>query len=489
MTREALTLTAAILITALGMVLPAAGSTLEGSFWYTVDHITKVEEDGGILLWVTLPPERAEQSLTITKIVPEPVAILEDQTNGNRVIEWSLRPEAKYESTVSFFHFDFELEQKPLYFEIEATEVKPFDKSAPDYVQYTRSEIGIQTDGVILDQARKIVGRETNPWLQTNLIYDWIINSLAFVPGGFGEQDAKSTLEHRKGNCAQYSGLFTALCRSIGIPARTVTNSWTGGGMHVFAEIQLTNLGWVPMDPSLGQMLIPERSGMTPEEVNLYMSEKGIPLGDPTWLAGNLSDHRMITGVGNNISFHSPTLDQQVSFQQMSPGGVDAVPEAIRLTGLNRDIVHGGFFVFGQTLATEEEAHRIAHQRLARSFFKEGLYDVVDNACRGSYQESTDGILTWINAGKMYMHKEQYYKAEAAFKRAMTGVAMNRQDKVEALIWTHNYLGNCYDLLGQREMAEKEYQQVVERGNNYRGAVDYARKYLKKEFSKKASDD
>ena len=97
----------------------------------------------------------------------------------------------------------------------------------------------------------------------------------------------------------------------------------------------------------------------------------------------------------------------------------------------------------------------------------------------------TDGIQNWINEGKVYMHKGQYYKAEAAFKRAMTGVAGSRQEKIEAVVWTHNYLGNCYDLLNHREMAIKEYENVVESGNNYRGAVDYARKYLKKPFKKK----
>ena len=472
-----------------GMTIPAAGEVVEGSYWYVVDHITRVDDDGRIVLWVTLPPDRPEQTVTITKIVPEPVAILEDAATGNRIIEWIAEPVEAYESTTSFFHYEFELTQHRVLFEIDAADVKPYDKSAADYVKYTSSEIWIQTDGVILDEARKIVGRETNPWLQANLIYDWIMNNLTFVPGGSGERDAKSTLRGRRGDCGQYSCLFSALSRSVGIPTRTMANVWTGGGAHISSEVLLEGLGWVPMDTSLGQMLLPHGGGLTPAEVKAFMASKGIPMGDPKWLAGNLYDNRMITSVGNNIRFLSPTLGQHVSFQQMNPGGVDAIPQSIQLTGLNRDVIHGGFFVFDQAVPNDEAAHGLAHQRLARSFFKEGLYDVVEDACRKSQELYADGIQNWINEGKVYMHKGEYYKAEAAFKRAMSGVAASRLDKVEAVIWTHNYLGNCYDLLDHRSMAIKEYEQVVEMGNNYRGAVDYARKYLKKEFKKKDPDD
>jgi hypothetical protein len=63
-------------------------------------------------------------------------------------------------------------------------------------------------------------------------------------------------------------------------------------------------------------------------------------------------------------------------------------------------------------------------------------------------------------------------------------VATDRLEKAEALIWTHNYLGNCYDLLGHRKLALAEYQMVIDRGDNFRGAVDYAQKYLNKAFDK-----
>ena len=131
----------------------------------------------------------------------------------------------------------------------------------------------------------------------------------------------------------------------------------------------------------------------------------------------------------------------------------------------------------------------LAHQRLAGAFFREGLFDMVEDGCRQSQEKYSDGIQTWINLGKVHMHKGDYYKAEAAFKRAMLGVAIKRNEKAEALIWAHNYLGNCYDMLDHRQLAQQEYQKVIDQGDNYRGAVDYAKKYLERPFHMEGPKD
>jgi len=174
----------------------------------------------------------------------------------------------------------------------------------------------------------------------------------------------------------------------------------------------------------------------------------------------------------------------------MRPGGSKAHPKAVRIEGFNDDLIHGGFFVFNHKIETNEEAHQMTHMRLAKSFFNVGLYDMVEEGCRKSIDDYSDGIQTWINMGKVYMHKGEYYKAEATFQLVCSfgGQAAKRTDKLEAVVWTHNYLGNCYDLLNHREMALKEYQLVVDMDNNYRGAVEYARKYLEKPFTKKAPE-
>jgi hypothetical protein len=471
-----------VFILAGGLVL--ASEPVTGSYWYAVDHITKADKGSEIVVWATLPAAWHGQEVKITEIVPEPVAILEDERSGNRIIEWRKTFEDGQPPLNAFFHYNFELTEKTVGFKVDPTNIKPYNRKSDLYQTYTAGEKGIQIDGRIQDLAREVVGDNTSPYLQAEAIYTWIMHSLEFVPGGFGDRNAKATLEERKGDCGQFSTLFVGMCRSLGIPARTVTNAWASGGRHVFAEFYLPEYGWVPSDPSQGQMLLPNHGGMTEQEVANFLGEKGVPLDDPMWLFGNLFSDRIITTLGNNIRFQSPTMGKLVSFQRMFPGGDQALPGAFKITGFNDDIIHGGFFVFGDPLPDDEAAHALTHQHLASSFFKVGLHEMVEDGCRKSLDAGGGGIQGWINMGKVYMHKGEYYKAEAAFKRSMNAVADRRNEKLESLIWSHNYLGNCYDMLGHRDMAIEEYQHVVDMGNDFRGAVGYAKQYLKVPFSK-----
>lgn len=476
------------LLLAITAVSPAVAGTVNGSYWYAIDHMISAEEGAEIVLWLAVPAEWHGQDFTLGPISPEPVAVLQDERSGNRVIEWVYRPDEGDLPMNRFFHFEFEVQEKPVAFSVDPAKVQTYDRASAEYRQYTEPETWIQTDGRVRDAARQIVGEETNPWRQVEALYDWCVGNLTFIPGGTADRDALSTLESREGDCGQYGRLFVGLCRSLGIPARTVASEYLQGGAHVFAEVLMPGYGWVPADPSLAQMLIPGGSRFSEAEVASFMAERGAPLDDPRWFLGHLFSERVIQVVGNNITFESPTLGHEVSFPSMMPGGNRAFPQAIQIEGFNKDLIHGGFLVIGEKLETEEDAHRETHMRLANHFFNVGLYDVVEEGCRKSLDAYSDGVQPWINMGKVYMHKGEYYKAEAAFKRAQMGTSGQRKDKMEALIWTHNYLGNCYDLLGHRELALKEYRKVIDLDIDYRGAVQYAQRYSERPFEEEAPD-
>jgi hypothetical protein len=478
------------LLAALAALLPgaAAAEPTQASWWYAVDHVTSVAEDSRVLVWATLPADWHGQEVTIEAIVPEPVAVMDDPESGNRVVEWLVEPEAGTAPGQVFFHVDFNFTEKPIRLDIDPAAVKPYDRESELFRRYTRAETWIQTEGLVLDQARRIVGKETNPWLQAGLVYDWIVAETAYDAPGPKDRDAQSVLEARRGDCGHVSILMTAMLRSLGIPARTVTTAWLTGGDHVFLEFWLEGYGWVPADPSLGQMIDLDYPGFTPRDIERVMAGRNIELGDSRWLLGNLFDSRMICTVGNNIRFDSPTLGRAVTLQRMEPGGAAATPSAAEITGLNRDIVHGGFWVFGKRLANDEEAHAATHQKLANLFFRTGLFDIVEETCLASIQEYTDAVQSWINMGKVYLHKGDYYKAEAAFRKAQLESSDKRNEHLEAFVWTHIYLGNCYDLLNKREMALQEYQAVIDLDIDFRGSLDLARHFLHTPFTKERAN-
>ncbi len=58
---------------------------------------------------------------------------------------------------------------------------------------------------------------------------------------------------HKYGDCGAQSMYFSALCRAVGVPARTtgVCQTFTGKPAgHFWAEFYLPNYGWLPVDPT-----------------------------------------------------------------------------------------------------------------------------------------------------------------------------------------------------------------------------------------------
>lgn len=81
----------------------------------------------------------------------------------------------------------------------------------------------------------------------------WSILQLGWI----GETSASQTIKDGMGKCVGIANTFVALCRSMGIPARTVVSNVktnTGeGGSHQWAIIYLAPYGWLEVDPTCGR--------------------------------------------------------------------------------------------------------------------------------------------------------------------------------------------------------------------------------------------
>lgn len=139
--------------------------------------------------------------------------------------------------------------------EIEA-KIKPYDKNSDLYRRYTAFEAPhiIRLDSL----ARAIVGDETSPYRQSELVADYIMQ---FPWAGAREYSTIDcipayVLRERHGDCGQVSLLYISLMRSLGVPAR-----WESGWMlhpgeknyHDWAEVYFEGVGWVPVDVSFGR--------------------------------------------------------------------------------------------------------------------------------------------------------------------------------------------------------------------------------------------
>jgi transglutaminase-like putative cysteine protease len=128
------------------------------------------------------------------------------------------------------------------------------------------------TDGIVGDTARKITaeaGARTD-MEKAKAIYDWIVANChreGSVRGcGTGDVTFVLTSGNLGGKCADLNGLFVALARASGVPARDVYGVRVDDSAHGYkslgksgdiskaqhcrAEFYAQGYGWVPVDPA-----------------------------------------------------------------------------------------------------------------------------------------------------------------------------------------------------------------------------------------------
>ncbi|MGE5469394.1 MAG: transglutaminase-like domain-containing protein [Bacteroidota bacterium] len=128
----------------------------------------------------------------------------------------------------------------------------------------------IPNDGLAFQLGERIVGRIKDPVAQAKAVYDWVIDNAIYDPSlpacGTGDVRRQLISGLYGGRSADINGLFVAICRAIGIPARCVyglrvgpsrlfrslglTSDDATHSQHVRAEFYVPGYGWIPVDPS-----------------------------------------------------------------------------------------------------------------------------------------------------------------------------------------------------------------------------------------------
>jgi len=171
----------------------------------------------------------------------------------------SLRMEFKFK----FKHFEQRFTM------IDPNNVGTYDKNSDLYKKYTASSANVFISPEIAAKAHEVVGTEQNPYRAARKLYDYVVDQTTYSHMPHGTIDFLNLHEsvyvhtRRFGDCGSQSMYFAALCRSVGIPARTAGGFQLFPGMegtHFWAEFYLPNYGWVPADTSVAQvgLYIPE---------------------------------------------------------------------------------------------------------------------------------------------------------------------------------------------------------------------------------------
>jgi hypothetical protein len=266
---------------------------------YSVKYSVIINNTGfsptDIRLYLPLPAEwDAQKELKIAAIAPEPKSKAAEPVSGNSMLYWQLLKTPKKGSAAEFT-LNFEFTAYETNTNIDPASVQPYDKSSVEVQRYTKPEKYIESgDPKITALADSLAAGETNPYLQAQKFYDYIIDHTTYKLLGQGLNGAKYLLENGKGECGDYSALFIALCRAKGIPARPVVGYWAISGndqTHVWAEFFLQGIGWVPVDATIGQQGSEKRA----------------------YYFGNMDNQRVILSKGYNTPLVPATKDKFVA--------------------------------------------------------------------------------------------------------------------------------------------------------------------------------
>ena len=125
------------------------------------------------------------------------------------------------------------------------------------FVDFLKSEKYIEKDHQEIQQiADELEGRTDEEVVKK--IYNYVTEHLDYTKHGNGQWGAVKALHEGKGDCSEYSDLFVALCRAKNIPARVITGCTvrfdSDSPKHNWVEVYLQDYGWVPFDPSGGDV-------------------------------------------------------------------------------------------------------------------------------------------------------------------------------------------------------------------------------------------
>ena len=122
----------------------------------------------------------------------------------------------------------------------------------PQFTEHLKSTAEIAAnDANVKEQARQIAGEDRDAWSVARKLAEWTYKNLEWKL--VAEASAGDTLATREADCSEFSQLYVAMARSLGLPARMVSGLAYSGdsfGGHAWVEVWVGK--WVELDPTWG---------------------------------------------------------------------------------------------------------------------------------------------------------------------------------------------------------------------------------------------
>lgn len=220
-------------------------------------------ENGTLKVWIPLPVEiDSQKDIQILTLEPEKYVVSGPVTTGDIGQVYFEIPLEEMSDPFVNLTAVYQFTTSERRFEINPDTIEPYDTNSELYQKYTASQPNIELTPEITTLAKSIIGDEKNPYRKARLIYEYIITTYPYsnVPHGYlsavNIPESTYMLETGFGDCGTQSMLFSALCRSVGIPARAAGGYQLVPGLagtHFWAEFYLPVYGWIPTDVTIAE--------------------------------------------------------------------------------------------------------------------------------------------------------------------------------------------------------------------------------------------
>jgi transglutaminase-like putative cysteine protease len=196
--------------------------------------------------------------------------------------------------------------------------------------RYLQASRQLPNEGKIDTLAKSVMGRVLDPVAQARALFNWVVDHAEYdarLPGcGVGEvREQLEALPEQipanwrfKGRSADINGLFVALCRAIGLPARRVFGlrlapSRLVGSLgieedasyaaHCRAEFYVPGYHWIPVDAS-DVCRAAKLEGWASEDQKLIQSRKILfGVWEMNWMAYNTGEDLTLPSDGPRLPF------------------------------------------------------------------------------------------------------------------------------------------------------------------------------------------
>ena len=208
--------------------------------------------------------------------------------------------------------------------------------------QSLRETAQLPNAGAVHALALRIVGRIIDPLAQARALFAWVIDNSVYDPSlppcGIGDVHGQIGAQRYGGRSADINGLFVALCRAIGIPARRVFGQRIGpsrlaaclgvegddvtSAIHCRAEFYIPGYAWIPADP--GDMCRVRHLEKPAPDHERALRRILFGVWEMNWLAYNHAESPALPDMPSALPFLTAPC--------LSGGGTRDVPGAAELT-------------------------------------------------------------------------------------------------------------------------------------------------------------